>query len=169
HTIRPPPTSTLFPYTTLFRSFYTPYHLCHFEVPTSIARAALLGDAVMAPADGMRVEVITTAKRDLRAGETLDGLGEYLTYGQCETAAITHQQRLLPIGVAEGSVLKRDLPRDAVITYDDVTLPQGRLIDALRQEQLAHFGAPVGSGDAAARPSTGDALPGRNESSEVRA
>src|SRR5690606_37329190 len=132
-------------------SFYTPYHLCHFEVPTSIARAALLGDAVMAPADGMRVEVITTAKRDLRAGETLDGLGEYLTYGQCETAAITHQQRLLPIGVAEGSVLKRDLPRDAVITYDDVTLPQGRLIDALRQEQLAHFGAPVGSGDAAAR------------------
>src|SRR5690606_484050 len=155
HTIRPPPTSTLFPYTTLFRSFYTPYHLCHFEVPTSIARAALLGDAVMAPAGGMRVEVITTAKRDLKAGETLDGLGEYMTYGQCETAATTHDQRLLPIGVAEGSVLKRDLPKDAVVTYDDVELPSGRLIDALREEQLAHFGPPApGDGGAAAGRST---------------
>lgn len=124
-------------------SFYTPYHLCHFEVPTSIARAALLDDAVMTPEGGMRVEVITTAKRDLKAGETLDGLGEYMTYGQCETAAITHEQRLLPIGVAEGGVLTRDLPKDAVITYDDVTLPQGRLIDALRDEQLRRFGPPA--------------------------
>lgn len=146
-------------------SFYTPYHLCHFEVPTSIARAALLADAVMAPQAGMRVEVITTAKRDLKAGEVLDGLGEYMTYGQCETAAITHQQRLLPIGVAEGSVLKRDLPRDAVITYDDVTLPQGRLIDALRAEQLAHFGAP----GAGAATGTLGAEPGRSERPEVRA
>lgn len=124
-------------------SFYTPYHLCHFEVPTSIARAALLGDAVMAPAGGMRVEVVTTAKRDLKAGEVLDGLGEYMSYGQCETAAITHEQRLLPIGVAEGSVLKHDLPKDAVITYDDVVLPSGRVIDVLREEQLAHFGPPA--------------------------
>jgi len=150
-------------------SFYTPYHLCHFEVPTSIARAALLNDAVMAPRAGMRVEVITTAKRDLKAGETLDGLGEYLTYGQCETAAVTHERRLLPIGLAEGSVLKRDLPRDAVITYDDVTLPQGRLIDALREEQLARFGAPRTGFGGAAAPGSGDAFPGRHESSEVSA
>lgn len=150
-------------------SFYTPYHLCHFEVPTSIARAALLGDAVMTPQAGMRVEVITTAKRDLKAGETLDGLGEYMTYGQCETAAITHQQRLLPLGVAEGGILKRDLPRDAVISYDDVMLPPGRLIDALREEQLAHFGAPRHSLSGASQPGPGDAVPGRSESSEVRA
>lgn len=122
-------------------SFYTPYHLCHFEVPTSLARAVLLGDTVMAPEGAPRVEVITTAKRDLKAGETLDGLGEYLTYGQCETAAVTASSRLLPIGVAEGCVLKRDISKDAVLTYDDVTLPTGRLVDELRAEQVARFGA----------------------------
>ena len=122
-------------------SFYTPYHLCHFEVPTSIARAVLLGDTVMAAAGAPRVEVITTAKRDLKAGERLDGLGEYMTYGQCETAEITRSQRLLPIGVAEDCTLLRDVAKDAVITYDDVTLPQGRLIDRLRDEQSQHFGA----------------------------
>ena len=121
-------------------SFYTPYHLCHFEVPTSIARAVLLGDTVMAADGAPRVEVITTAKRDLKAGETLDGLGEYMTYGQCETAAVTADSRLLPIGVAEGCVLRRDLAKDAVIAYDDVELPEGRLIDALRREQVERFG-----------------------------
>jgi len=120
-------------------SFYTPYHLCHFEVPTSIARAVLLGDTVMAAAGAPRVEVITTAKRDLKAGETLDGLGEYLTYGQCETAALTESLGLLPIGVAEGCVLKRDVAKDEVIAYDDVTLPAGRLVDRLREEQRRHF------------------------------
>jgi len=124
-------------------SFYTPYHLCHFEVPTSIARAALLNDAVMTPAGGMRVEVVATAKRDLKAGETLDGLGEYMTYGQCETAALTHDLRLLPIGIAEGCVLTRDLPKDTVLSYDDIELPSGRLIDRLRGEQLDHFGPPT--------------------------
>jgi hypothetical protein len=65
-------------------------------------------------------------------------------------------------------VLKRDLPRDAVITYDDVTLPSGRLIDALREEQLRHFGAPE-HGGAAGASGTSVALADRNESSEVRA
>lgn len=122
-------------------SFYVPYHLCHFEVPASLARAVLLRDAVMAPMGGMLVEVVTTAKRDLKAGETLDGLGEYMTYGQCETAAITESEGLLPIGVAEGAVLKRDIAKDAVLKYSDVVLPQGRLIDALRREQAERFGA----------------------------
>ena len=122
-------------------SFYTPYHLCHFEVPTSLARAVLLGDTVMAAAGAPRVEVVATAKRDLKAGERLDGLGEYMTYGQCETAAVTRAQRLLPIGVAEDCTLLRDVAKDEVISYDDVTLPEGRLIDRLRDEQERHFGA----------------------------
>src|SRR5690606_7638962 len=122
-------------------SFYTPYHLCHFEVPTSLARAVLLGDTVMAAAGAPRVEVVATAKRDLKAGEKLDGLGEYMTYGQCETAAVTQAQRLLPIGVAEDCTLLRDVAKDEVISYDDVTLPTGRLIDRLRDEQQRHFAA----------------------------
>jgi len=137
-------------------SFYTPYHLCHFEVPTSLARAALFGDAVLAPAGPMRVEVVATAKRDLKAGEVLDGLGEYMTYGQCETAAETARLSLLPIGVAEGCRLKRDVPKDQVLTYHDVELPQGRLVDELRARQARLFGpAPEGDGRVAARGAAG--------------
>ena len=50
--------------------FYTPYHLCHFEVPTTVARAVLFGDAAIAPAGGPLVEVVTAAKTDLAAGAT---------------------------------------------------------------------------------------------------
>ena len=115
--------------------FYTPYHLCHFEVPMSAARVLLCGDAVMQPLDGPRVEVVATAKVDMAAGELVDGLGGYKTYGQCETAAITRAQSLLPMGLAEGCVLRRAVAKDQVLTYDDVERPQGRLIDQLRAEQ----------------------------------
>ena len=120
-------------------SFYTPYHLCHFEVPLSAARVALFGDAVLQPLGAPRVEVVATAKRDLKAGETIDGLGGYLTYGEAEKSEIAHNQRLLPMGVAEGCRLKRDVAQDQTLTYDDVELPEGRLIDRLREEQEARF------------------------------
>ncbi|MEH1927166.1 NAD(P)H-dependent oxidoreductase [Nostoc sp.] len=120
-------------------SFYTPYHLCHFEVPLSVARAVLFGDAVMSPLAGPLVDVITTAKIDLKAGETLDGIGYYMTYGQCENSDIVQQQNLLPIGLAEGCRLKRDISKDQVLTYEDVELPEGRLCDQLRTEQNTYF------------------------------
>ncbi|BAZ41166.1 putative NAD(P)-dependent oxidoreductase [Calothrix sp. NIES-4101] len=120
-------------------SFYTPYHLCHFEVPLSVARVVLFQDYILAPLGKPLVDVVTTAKIDLKAGETLDGIGYYMTYGQCETSAITLQQKLLPMGLAEGCRLKRDIPKDQVLTYDDVELPQGRLCDKLRAEQDAYF------------------------------
>jgi len=120
-------------------SFYTPYHLCHFEVPASLARAALFGDAVIAAAGPPRVEVVATAKTGLVAGRVLDGLGGYDTYGVAETATATAVQRLLPMGVAEGCRLTRDVARDDVLTYDDVELPIGRLVDQLRVQQAARF------------------------------
>jgi len=120
-------------------SFYTPYHLCHFEVPLSVARAVLFGDAVMAPLGGPLVDVVTTAKIDLKAGETLDGIGYYMTYGQCENYDVVQSQNLLPMGLAEGCRLKRDIPKDQVLTYDDVELAEGRLCDKLRAEQNAYF------------------------------
>ncbi|MEH2163282.1 MAG: Gfo/Idh/MocA family oxidoreductase [Nostoc sp.] len=120
-------------------SFYTPYHLCHFEVPLSVARAVLFGDAVMSPLAGPLVDVVTTAKIDLKAGETLDGIGYYMTYGQCENSPIVQQQNLLPIGLAEGCRLKRDISKDQVLTYEDVELPEGRLCDQLRTEQNNYF------------------------------
>lgn len=118
-------------------SFYQPYHLCHFEVPTTIARAALLGDATIRPLGAPRVEVVTTAKTALTAGTVLDALGGYHYYGQAERADVTRTERLLPVGVAEGCRLRRDVPRDATLTYDDVELPAGRLVDELRADQAA--------------------------------
>jgi predicted homoserine dehydrogenase-like protein len=120
-------------------SFYTPQHLCHFEVPTSVARVVLLHDVVLAPAGGPQVEVVATAKKDLAAGETLDGIGGYLTYGQCENADLTRSQHLVPMGVAEGCRTTRAVARDQVLTYDDVELPPDRLVDRLRIEQDTRF------------------------------
>lgn len=124
-------------------SFYTPYHLCHFEVPISIARVVLFGDAVMQPVAGPMVEVITLAKTDLKAGTELDGIGGYHTYGTAENAEPTAAHNLLPMGLSEGCRLKRDVLKDQALTYDDVELPQGRLCDKLRAEQNVRFGAPV--------------------------
>ena len=121
--------------------FYTPYHLCHFEVHHSIARVVLFGDAVIQPIGGPTVEVITTAKTDLSAGTTLDGIGGYHTYGQAENAPVVAAQDLLPMGLSEGCRLKRDVRKDEVLTYADVELPAGRLCDKLRAEQNARFPA----------------------------
>lgn len=120
-------------------SFYTPYHLCHFEVPTSVARAVLFSDGVLQPTGRPTVEVITTAKTDLEQGAVLDGIGGYTTYAQCERADIARAERLLPMGLAEACTLRRSLSRDDVVTYDDVEVPAGRLVDALRAEQDALF------------------------------
>ncbi|MCC7009024.1 MAG: NAD(P)-dependent oxidoreductase [Acidobacteria bacterium] len=133
-------------------SFYVPYHLTALEVPISVARVALYRDVIIAPDHGPRVDVVTAAKRDLRTGEELDGLGGYATYGLCENADVTHARRLLPIGVAEGGRLTRDVAKDEVLTYEDVELPAGRLIDELRDEQDRMFfgwSARIGQTDAA--------------------
>jgi len=120
-------------------SFYTPYHLCHFEVPNSVARAVLFQDAVLQPIDGPRVDVITTSKIPLKAGDVLDELGGYKSYGVAEAYAISRKERLLPMGLAEGCKLKRDIPADTAITYDDVEIPPGRIADKLRAEQDARW------------------------------
>ncbi|HVX52216.1 MAG TPA: Gfo/Idh/MocA family oxidoreductase [Chitinophagaceae bacterium] len=119
--------------------FYTPYHLCHFEVPITVARTVLFKDATLTPIGKPFVEVITMAKMNLKEGQVIDGMGCYMTYGVCENADIAKKQNLLPIGVAEGCLLKRDLAKDEPITYNDVILPAGRLIDKLREEQDEYF------------------------------
>ncbi|WKN31539.1 SAF domain-containing protein [Porifericola rhodea] len=120
-------------------SFYTPYHLCYFEVPNSIARVFHFSDPVMAPIGGPVVEVITTAKTDLKAGQTLDGFGGYTSYGQCENADIVRKENLLPIGLSEGVVLKRDIAKDEVISFDDVEFNEDDFIFKLYEEQVNHF------------------------------
>jgi predicted homoserine dehydrogenase-like protein len=116
-------------------SFYTPYHLCHFEVPITVARAALFDDATLRPLGPPTVEVVTTAKTDLRAGDEIDGLGGYMTYGLAERADVTAADDLLPLGVAKGCRLVVDVAKDQVLTYADVEVPAGRAVDRLRAAQ----------------------------------
>ncbi len=119
--------------------FFIPYHLVHFEVPNAIARVVLFRDAVAQPLGGPVVEVCALAKRDLKAGEVLDGFGMYMTYGEAVNADEMSTKRYLPEGLVEGCRLKADIQKDAVITYDDVELPPERLSDKLRAEQYRHF------------------------------
>jgi predicted homoserine dehydrogenase-like protein len=127
-------------------SFYTPYHLCHFEVPQTVARAVLFGDTALSSLGAPTVEVITRAKRDLPVGTVLDGLGGYDTYGEAERADVTAIEQLLPMGVAVGCRLRRALRRDEVVGYSDVDLPAGRVVDALRAEQAAIYPVPLAAG-----------------------
>jgi predicted homoserine dehydrogenase-like protein len=120
-------------------SFFIPYHLVHFEAPNAIARAVLFRDPTTRPLGGPVVEVCAVAKRDLTAGEVLDGYGMYMTYGEAVNADEMSAGRYLPEGLVQGCRLKRRIVKDAVITYDDVVLPAGRLADQLRAEQYRKF------------------------------
>ena len=119
--------------------FFIPYHLVHFEVPFAIARVVLFRDSLAKPLAGPVVEVCAVAKRDLAAGEVLDEYGMYMTYGEAANADEMSAQRYLPEGLVEGCRLKRAIPKDQVLTYDDVELPKGRIADKLRAEQYRHF------------------------------
>jgi predicted homoserine dehydrogenase-like protein len=119
--------------------FWVPYHLPHFDAPNAIARVALFGDNLAPPLGGPVVEVCAVAKRDLAAGEVLDDYGMYMTYGEAVSADEMSANRYLPEGLVEGCRLRRAVPQDQVLTYDDVELPPKRLADALRAEQYRVF------------------------------
>lgn len=121
--------------------FYAPYHLPHLQLADTVARAVLFNDATVTPVGRPMTDVITMAKRDLKAGEKLDGIGGFTCYGEIENANLSKEQRLLPMGLSQDCVLKCDLPRDHAVTYDEIELPVGRLSDRLREEQTVHFAA----------------------------
>jgi predicted homoserine dehydrogenase-like protein len=119
--------------------FWAPYHLPHFEAPNAIARVVLFGDNLAPPLEGPSVEVCAVAKRDLRAGETLDEYGMFMTYGEAANSEEMSARRYLPEGLVEGCRLLRGVAQDEVVTYDDVDLPAGRTADRLRAEQYRRF------------------------------
>lgn len=107
-----------------FYLFYRPYHLCHIEAMECIADAALDGRSLLEPVCGFRTNVFAYAKRNLKAGETLDGIGGYGCYGLIENCGGGHPG--LPICLAENVVLRRDVPRDSAILLSDVHYAEGR-------------------------------------------
>ena len=120
-------------------SFYTAWHLTTLEFGISVARVALCRDIVIGTSGPPFVDVVAAAKRDLHEGETVDGIGGFMTYGVAENYSTSRDQDLLPIGIAEGCRLKTAVKRDQVLTYDDVEMPSGGVAFALRREQDALY------------------------------
>ena len=102
-------------------SFYVPHHLIFMELPFSIARLVDFQDGTVDALEDFKVEVITIAKRNLKAGETLDMLGGYMHYGLCENSSNVRKERLLPSGLAEGKVLLRNILKDSPVRWADVS------------------------------------------------
>ncbi len=120
-----------------FYVFYTPYHLPHIQIPSTIGRAVIHSDPTVAPLAGPVCEVVTVAKRNLKAGERLDGIGGFCSYGLIDNALSARTMAALPIGLSEGCLLLRDILKDDVISFHDVEQPSGRLVEALWREQNA--------------------------------
>jgi len=126
--------------------FYTPFHLPHVQVASTVARAVLLRDATVSPVGAPVCDVAAVAKKDLKRGEVLDGVGGFAAYGVIENSDVFNAEELLPMGLSEGCRLMRDIRKDEPIRHIDVELPEGRFCDKLRAEQNRYFsleGEPV--------------------------
>jgi predicted homoserine dehydrogenase-like protein len=133
-----------------FYVFYTPYHLPHIQIASTIGRAAVLSDPTVTSLAGPVCEVVTVAKRDLKSGERLDGVGGFCSYGLIDNSASARSIDALPIGLSESCVLRRDVAKDQVISFQDVDRPRGRLSDVLWKEQFERW--PAGKHDSQATP-----------------
>jgi predicted homoserine dehydrogenase-like protein len=129
-----------------FYVFYTPYHLPHIQMMSTIGRAVIYRDPTVASIAGPVCEVLTLAKRDLKAGERLDGVGGFTSYGLIDNSTTARGLNALPLSLSEDCTLRHDVAKDAVITFADVTLPNRGVVDQLWKEQLARFAVaqPVG-------------------------
>jgi predicted homoserine dehydrogenase-like protein len=125
--------------------FYTPYHLCHFEAPLTVARAVLFQDAALAPTGPPLVGVVATAKRDLKPADVIDAIGGFDTYGEAENMGAVVAEGLLPMGLAEGCTVMRPVAQGAPLTWDDVAIPPRRQIDEAYAAQMRHFGLTGGA------------------------
>jgi len=123
-----------------FYVFYTPYHLPHLQIASTIGRAVIHRDPTVAPIAGPVCEVVTVAKRDLKAGERLDGIGGFCTYGLIDNAVAARAMAALPIGLSEGCVLYGDVSKDDVLSFDDVKEPpRSKTVEALWREQSTQW------------------------------
>jgi predicted homoserine dehydrogenase-like protein len=105
--------------------------------------AALYGQATGAAQPVPTAEVITVAKRDLKAGETLDGGGGYTVNGICEKATVAQEQGLLPLGLCVGAKLRQDVAQGEAIAYAMVDLVEDSFVLKLRRLQDATLAAQV--------------------------
>ena len=114
-------------------TLYKRWHLIGLEVGVSVASVALRGEAT-GVATGWNADVVATAKRDLAAGETLDGEGGYTVWGKLLPAARSLAIDGLPLGLAHGVRLVRAVPQGQCIAWGDVIVDEAAPAVALRRE-----------------------------------
>lgn len=107
--------------------FNRPYHLCHVEAMQCVAEAFLDHEALLQPTAGFRTNVYAYAKRDLRQGEALDGIGGYTCYGLIENCSGNETHSGLPICLADEVTLKRNVAKDQKIFMEDVVYDAHRM------------------------------------------
>ncbi|MFR3684304.1 MAG: NAD(P)H-dependent oxidoreductase [Enterococcus sp.] len=119
---------------------FRPYHLCSLETPLTIARAVLEHDTAIVPLGAPISETVAVAKRDIKAGEKIDGIGGYCVRGVLETHADMEKNGNVPIGLVGGaSVAKRDIKDGAFLTIDDIELDESTTVYKLRKLQDETF------------------------------
>jgi predicted homoserine dehydrogenase-like protein len=116
-----------------YAAMYKPYHLIGMELGVSVISVALRGEPTGA-ARSFRGDVVAIAKRDLAAGETLDGEGGFTVWGKLFPAAESLRLRALPIGFAHGARLRRPVRCGEVVCRDDVDLGGLETARKIRQE-----------------------------------
>ncbi len=121
-----------------FAAMYKPYHLIGLELNISVLSAALRGEATGQP-QGFRGDVVAVAKRNLRAGEMLDGEGGYTVWGKVMPASDSLKIGGLPIGLAHGVKLKRDIAHGAVVGWADVDINAGNETVTVRRQMEQRF------------------------------
>lgn len=119
------------PHYLLFR----PYHLCSIEVPLTAAQAIIYRESSGHPLSKPVSECIAIAKRDLKAGEKLDAIGEFCYRGSIDSREAAQAENLLPLGLAKDCVLKREVRLGAPISYDDLGERPESLLWQTRKEQ----------------------------------
>jgi len=114
---------------------FRPYHLCSIEVPLTAAQAVIYHESSGHPLPRPVSECIAIAKKNLKAGETLDAIGEFCYRGSIDLARVARQENLIPLGLAKGCVLKRDVPQGQAIRFDDVEQVPDTPLWQMRQRQ----------------------------------
>lgn len=119
-------------------TLYRPYHLCNLETPLTVAKLVIDGETTIVPKAGLVSECITVAKRDLKAGEYIDGIGGFTTYGSIATKEESDAMGYVPYGlVTKGAKMLKDAKKGQLLTLDMVELDTSTLIYKLRKEQDA--------------------------------
>ena len=121
-----------------YAALYRPVHLVGMELSVSVLKAGLAGEATGCPR-AFAGDVVATAKRNLSAGEVLDGEGGYTVFGKLQPSATALRTRGLPIGLAHKVTLLNDVPAGRPIGWSDVRYDAADPAVAVRREMEKTF------------------------------